>query len=89
MEKLMSYKRIALLAVVLCLCLPVRGSSLMRDPSRPGIVVLEGHSDPPISAHTSMPTVRPYAAHRTLTLSAFSRTLLLSWGPNGMKLYLV
>lgn len=88
MEKLNRFKRIALFAVVLCLCLPVTGSA-MRDPNRHSIIVLEGHSDPPISARTSTPEVRSYPGKRTLTWTTFGRTLVLSWGPNGLNLFLV
>ena len=44
----MSATRIVLLAVLVCLCLPQNGFTLMSDPNKPGITVLDGRTEPPI-----------------------------------------
>ena len=87
----MSAMRIVLLAVLVCLCLPITGSALMRDPAKPGNALLDGHSDPPLSLRQAAgtPSINALDGHsdppvsirstgRTVSQTAGRRTVTLT-----------
>jgi hypothetical protein len=86
MDKPKRVIRLMAFAAAMCLSFPTSALPLEHNPNAPSVIVLEGHSDPPIQSHLVAATAKRSVGRQLFMVGYFGSTFVLTWGPSGLSL---